>query len=90
MGWNTHGVAGPLGQGEISCTTACLGGRGPSSPNGPNSPLRGSESAEIGAPHDADPGARGAGAASGAGVGRDSFGATGQSVMAVAGDCVFW
>eukprot|EP00969_Alexandrium_andersonii_P269198 11897995-Alexandrium_andersonii.AAC.1 len=27
------------------------GGRGPSSPNGPHGPLRGSGSAEIGAPH---------------------------------------
>eukprot|EP00969_Alexandrium_andersonii_P078217 3449154-Alexandrium_andersonii.AAC.1 len=36
-----------------------MGGRGPSSPNGPNGPFCGSESAEVGAPRKADPGAGG-------------------------------
>eukprot|EP00969_Alexandrium_andersonii_P145727 6445002-Alexandrium_andersonii.AAC.1 len=37
-----------------------MGGRGPSSPNRPNGPLRGSESAEILSPRIADPSAGGA------------------------------
>eukprot|EP00969_Alexandrium_andersonii_P167416 7400921-Alexandrium_andersonii.AAC.1 len=37
-----------------------MGGRGPSSPNGPNSPLHGSESAKFRAPRIADPSAEGA------------------------------
>eukprot|EP00969_Alexandrium_andersonii_P288158 12739388-Alexandrium_andersonii.AAC.1 len=34
-----------------------MGGRGPSSPNGPTGPLRGSESAQIRSPRTADPSA---------------------------------
>eukprot|EP00969_Alexandrium_andersonii_P357833 15449703-Alexandrium_andersonii.AAC.1 len=37
-----------------------MGGRGPSSPNAPSSPLRGSESAEVRSPPIADLGAGGA------------------------------
>eukprot|EP00969_Alexandrium_andersonii_P029222 1275448-Alexandrium_andersonii.AAC.1 len=50
----------PPGQ---SCTfrpKPSLGGRGPSSPNGPNRRLRGSDAASFGAPLGADPRAGGA------------------------------
>eukprot|EP00969_Alexandrium_andersonii_P084104 3710439-Alexandrium_andersonii.AAC.1 len=51
MGRNSHTLAGPSGRSELSCPKPSLeGGRGPSLPNGPNGPLRWSESADIGAP----------------------------------------
>eukprot|EP00969_Alexandrium_andersonii_P188502 8330290-Alexandrium_andersonii.AAC.1 len=61
MGRNTHTVAGPSGQSSIFCPRPSLGCRGPSSHNGPNGLLCGWESANIGAPHAAHPGAGGTG-----------------------------
>eukprot|EP00969_Alexandrium_andersonii_P304765 13471707-Alexandrium_andersonii.AAC.2 len=49
-GRSTRRVAGPSGQSQMHCPQHSPEGRGPSSPNGPNGPLRGSESANIGAP----------------------------------------
>eukprot|EP00969_Alexandrium_andersonii_P223813 9884614-Alexandrium_andersonii.AAC.1 len=50
----------PSGQSELVAAHPARGGRGPSTPNWPNGPLRSSESAKVGDSHSAGPDARGA------------------------------
>eukprot|EP00969_Alexandrium_andersonii_P184931 8170072-Alexandrium_andersonii.AAC.1 len=50
MGRDTDRVAGPSGQRSLICPNLSLGRGGPSPPNRPDGPLRGSETEETGAP----------------------------------------
>eukprot|EP00969_Alexandrium_andersonii_P355894 15445423-Alexandrium_andersonii.AAC.1 len=45
---NTSTVTLPSAQSELGAQNPARGGRGPSVPNGPKGPLRGSESAKVG------------------------------------------
>eukprot|EP00969_Alexandrium_andersonii_P298442 13192241-Alexandrium_andersonii.AAC.1 len=50
MGRNSWPVALVAGQSEPGAQAPARGGDGPSAPNWPNGPLRGSESAKVGEP----------------------------------------
>eukprot|EP00969_Alexandrium_andersonii_P286631 12670945-Alexandrium_andersonii.AAC.1 len=51
MGRNTLTAIRPSGQRDLGAQHPAQGGRGPSTPTGPNGPLRASEPAKVGDPH---------------------------------------